>query len=212
MRTTLGFLFAAVAMVAPGAEKGFVSLFDGKSLSGWTLIGGKGPGYVPEKGILICPADGGGNLFTEKEYSNFVFRFEFRLHENSNNGIGIRAPLEGDAAYAAMEIQVLHDDGPWYKGKLKPVQYHGSIYDVVPAKPGHLKPVGQWNQEEITANGRQITVKLNGVTIVDANLDSVTDPAVLKKHPGLSRSRGHVGFLGHGTRVDFRNIRIKPLP
>src|SRR5258708_7410647 len=79
--------------------RGFVNLFDGKTLTGWTLMGGSGPGYVPKDGILDVPADGGGNLFTEKEYSDFVFRFEFKLFPGSNNGVGIRAPLQGDAAY-----------------------------------------------------------------------------------------------------------------
>jgi len=82
----------------------------------------------------------------------------------------------------------------------------------VPAKTGYLKPAGQWNQEEITANGRRIMVKLNGTVIVDADLDTIKDPAILKKHPGLLRTKGRVGFLGHGSRVEFRNIRIKELP
>ncbi|MBI1789734.1 MAG: DUF1080 domain-containing protein [Acidobacteria bacterium] len=210
MRTLLFFL--ACAAVAADKEPGFVPLFDGKTLDGWQLIGGHGPGYVVEKGLLVCPADGGGNLFTAKEYANFVFRFEFKLEEGSNNGVGIRAPLKGDAAYAGMEIQILDDGAPVYQGKLKPGQYHGSIYDVVPAKQCCRKPVGQWNSEEIAANGRRITVKLNGTTLVDADLDSVTDPAVLKRHPGAARATGYVGFLGHGSRVEFRNIRIKELP
>ena len=193
-------------------EGSFVSLFDGKTLTGWVLSGKRGRGYVVENGLIVCPADGGGNLFTVKQYSNFVFYFEFRLEPNSNNGIGIRAPLQGDAAYVGMEIQILDNDGPEYKGKLRPAQYHGSIYDVVPAKLGFLKKTGEWNREEITANGRQITVKLNGTTIVDANLDSIKDPQILKKHPGLARNRGHIGFLGHDSRVEFRNIRVKELP
>src|SRR5689334_3075133 len=69
-------------------NKGFVKVFDGKSLDGWRLIGGVGPGYVPQNGILVCPKDGGGNLVTDKEYGDFVFRFDFRLHHGSNNGIG----------------------------------------------------------------------------------------------------------------------------
>jgi len=105
----------------------------------------------------------------------------------------------------------LDDYGPAYKGRLKPAQYHGSIYDVVPARTGHLKPAGEWNQEEVTASGRRITVKLNGTVIVDADLDSVKDPAILEKHPGLARASGHIGFLGHNTRMEFRNIRIKEL-
>jgi hypothetical protein len=201
-----------LGLVATASEEtGFVSLFDGKSLDGWILSGKEGRGYVVEDGVLVCPADGGGNLFTVKQYSNFVFRFEFRLETNSNNGVGIRAPLKGDAAYVGMEIQILDDSGPEYKGKLRPAQYHGSVYDVIPAKQGFLKKVGEWNREEITADGRQITVRLNGTTIVDANLDSIKDPKVLSNHPGLARTLGHIGFLGHDTRVEFRNIRVKEL-
>ncbi len=202
----------AAGLAAPAAEPGFVSLFDGKTLDGWQIVGQKGSGYVVENGLLVCPADGGGNLFTTKEYANFILGFEFRLFEGSNNGIGIRAPLAGDAAYSGMEIQILDDGAPRYQGKLKPAQYHGSIYDVIPAKQGFKKPTGEWNAEEITAKGRLITVVLNGTSIVDADLDSVRDPEVLKKHPGLARPSGHIGLLGHGTRVEFRNFRIKELP
>ena len=201
----------AVLTLATAAQKGFVSSFDGKTLKGWTLVGGKGPGYVVKDGLLVCPKDGGGNLFTEKEYSNFVFRFEFRTEPAGNNGVGIRAPLAGNAAYAGMEIQILDNEAPQYKD-LGPAQYHGSVYDVVPAKRGFLKKTGEWNEEEILAQGRHIKVTLNHTVILDADLDSVKDPEVLKKHPGLARTSGHIGFLGHGSLVEFRNIRIKELP
>jgi hypothetical protein len=209
---TQGLVLLFAAGLAAAAEPGFVPLFDGRTLDGWTLMGGKGPGYIVENGAIVCPADGGGNLFTSREYANFVLRLEFRLSEGANNGIGIRAPLQGDAAYQGMEIQVLDDGAERYKGWLKPAQHHGSIYDVFPARQGFRKPVGEWNEQEVAADGRRIRVILNGQAIVDADLDSVTDPAVLKKHPGLARKSGHIGFLGHGTRVDFRNIRIKELP
>ena len=117
----------AVALSAVAAEPGFLALLDGKSLNGWQIVGQKGSGYRVENGLLVCPADGGGNLFTTREYANFVLRFEFRLFEGSNNGIGIRAPLVGDAAYKGMEIQILDDGASRYQGKLKPAQYHGSI-------------------------------------------------------------------------------------
>jgi hypothetical protein len=197
-------------------EEGFTSLFNGKDLSGW--IYGKrgngenksGVGYQVADGSIYCTVKDGGNLYTEKEYGDFVFRFEVKLTENANNGIGIRAPLTGDSAYEGMEIQVLDDSGSQYKN-LRPEQYHGSIYDCFAAKRGNQKPVGEWNEEEITAKGRQITVKLNGVVIVDANLDDLKDEAKLKKHPGLANKKGHIGFLGHGARVEFRNLRIKEL-
>jgi hypothetical protein len=193
-------------------EAGFVKLFNGTDLAGW-VYGGKqaGKGYQVKDGVLFCTEKDGGNLFTEKVYGDFAFRFEFKLEDSGNNGVGIRAPLEGDAAYVGMEIQILDDYGKDWKGKLRPEQYHGSIYDVVAATPGALKPAGEWNSEEIIAKGRQITVKVNGKTIVDANLDDIKDEKVLKKHPGLARKAGHIGFLGHGSQVEFRNIRVKEL-
>jgi hypothetical protein len=193
-------------------EAGFTPLFDGKTLTGWKLVGGHGPGYVVQEGKIVCPADGGGNLFTEKEFGNFAFRFEFKLTPGANNGIGIRAPYEGDAAYQGMEIQILDDGDKVYQGKIRPEQYHGSVYDVIPARTGYRKPVGEWNEEEIVADGRRIKVTLNGVIILDADLGIVKEPQVLAHHPGLARSAGHIGFLGHGSLVEFRNIRVKPLP
>src|SRR5271166_4366767 len=91
-------LFPVLIFPVLAAEPGFVSLFDGKSLHGWTRVGDKGSGYLVEKGLLVSAPDFHGNLFTEAEYDNFVMRFEFRLTEGANNGIGIRAPLEGDSA------------------------------------------------------------------------------------------------------------------
>lgn len=207
-------LAAAVSFLAPAhavVEPGFTEIFDGKTLNGWKLMGGSGRGYIVEDGKIICPKDGGGNLFTEKEYSDFVLRFEFKLDEGSNNGIGIRAPYQGDAAYMGMEIQVLDDTSPRYVGKIRPEQHHGSVYDVIAAKPGSLKKVGEWNVEEIRAEGRHIKVTLNGNLITDADLNSVTDPKKIEKHPGMFRDSGHIGFLGHNEYVEFKNLRIQDL-
>ena len=195
-------------------EPGFKSIFNGENLDGWVLMGKKGVGYGVTNGAIYCATGSGGNLFTEKEYENFAIRFEFKLENGSNNGIGIRAPLDGDAAYLGMEIQVLDEGaaekGKW--GKLREEQFHGSIYGVAAAKKGALKPVGEWNTQLIIANGRQITVVLNDVTILDANINNINEPALIAKHPGLFRERGHIGFLGHGDYIEFRNIRVKELP
>ena len=208
-------LFAGAGPQAPANpspdEAGFVPLFDGKSLAGWTLVAASGRGYVVEDGALVCPDDGGGNLFTDREYDNFVLRFEFRTEPGGNNGVGIRTPIDGDPAYVGMEIQILDDQHERYNGKIRSEQHHGSIYGVFPARTGFLKPAGEWNTEEILADGRRIRVTLNGVVIVDADLDTVREPQVLARHPGLARTTGRIGFLGHGTRVEFRRIRIKPL-
>ena len=208
MKLILTLLLATATFAA---DRGFHSLFDGKTLDGWMLVGGKGRGYVVENGVLVCPADGGGNLLTDREYSNFVLRFEFRMEPGGNNGVGIRTPKEGDAAYVGMEIQILDHNDARYKGKLRPAQHHGSIYDVIPASKDTLKPVGEWNREEITADGTKIQVKLNGEVITMGDLSTIQNPEVLAKHPGIKRTAGHLGFLGHGTRVEFRNIQIKEI-
>ncbi len=192
-------------------EDGFVSLFDGKSLAGWT---GSLPGYAVEDGNLICVAGGKGNLLTGAEYSDFVFKFEFKLTAGANNGLGIRCPkvAEGNLHIDGIELQILDDTAEKYK-TLKPYQYHGSVYGIVPAKTGSLKPLGEWNQQEVTAKGRHVKIVVNGTTIVDADLDEATKAGTLDgtPHPGLARPKGHIGLLGHGDRVDFRRIRIKSL-
>ncbi len=192
-------------------SEGFVALFNGRNLDNWT---GNKKSYVAEDGmIVIKPEDGGGgNLYTEKEFEDFIFRFEFQLTPAANNGIGIRAPLEGDAAYVGMEIQVLDNTAPVY-ANLQPYQYHGSVYGVIPAKRGYLKPVGEWNSEEIKAVGTHITVTLNGTVIVDGDIAGPRDNGTMdhNDHPGLRNKTGHIGFLGHGSIVKFRKIRIKDL-
>jgi hypothetical protein len=192
-------------------EAGFLPLFDGKTLNGWQLLGGKGDGYGVKDGVLYCAKGGGGNLLSDREYADFIFRFEFKLEPGGNNGIALRAPLAaGSLAYLGMESQILDDTDPKY-AKLKAAQYHGSIYLIAPARRGALRPVGQWNEEEIYCRGRHLRVTLNGKVIVDVNLNNVTDRETLEKHPGMLRSKGHLGFLGHNDYVEFRNLRIKEL-
>jgi hypothetical protein len=192
-------------------ESGFTPLFNGKNLDGW--VGNK-QSYRAEDGVIIVDPQGkgGGNLYTEKEYSDFIFRFEFQLTPGANNGLGIHAPLKGDAAYMGKEIQILDNTAEKY-ANLKPYQYHGSVYGVITAKRGFLKPVGEWNEEEVRVEGSKIIVKLNGKEIVNGDFVEASKNGTLdgKDHPGLQRSKGHIGFLGHGDQLKFRNIRIKEL-
>jgi hypothetical protein len=184
--------------------------FDGKTLAGWKLVGGEGPGYVVKDGTIVCPKDGGGNLFTEQEFSDFAFTVEFRTEPGGNNGVGIRAPYEGDAAYVGMEVQVLDDYAPQYE-HLLPGQYCASVYKVAPVRRGALKHAGEWNQMQILAVGRHVKVWLNGVLSTDVDLNTVTDPETIAEHPGMLRERGHVGFLGHQSLVEFRDPRVADL-
>ena len=195
-------------------KEGFKVLFDGTNMHEWT---GNTVDYTLEDGcISMIPSKSyGGNLYTKNEYGNFVYRFEFQLTPGANNGVGIRTPMEGDAAYVGMEIQILDCEHPIYKN-ITPLQHHGSVYGIIPAKADHhdaFKPAGEWNYEEIVADGDNIKVTVNGVVIMEGNIREATKNGTAdhKKHPGLFNKKGHIGFLGHGSPVKFLNIRIKEL-
>ena len=204
-------------LTAEEKEQGYELLFDGKVVSPAIWQDEKSiEGYPVENGVIVCRK--GGNLLTKKEYGNFIFRCEFKLPPGGNNGVGIRAEsVSKDVAYHGIEIQVLDNSAEMYKS-LAQYQYHGSVYGVVPAKRNaekndYLKPLGEWNYQEITARGSKIKVVLNGKTIVDADISEFKAKPTLdgKEHPGLHREKGFIGFLGHNDPVEFRNIRIKTL-
>ena len=193
-------------------KEGYKMLFDGTNMHEWI---GNLVDYKLEDGCISIDREqkAQGNVYTKDEYANFIFRFEFQLTPAANNGLGIRTPTTGDAAYVGMEIQILDSEDPVY-ANLAPYQYHGSVYGVIPAKRGFLKPIGEWNYEEVIADGNRIKVTLNGTVILDGDLKEATkDGGSMDKreHPGLFNKTGHIGFLGHGSAVKFRNIRIKEL-
>ncbi|MDR2472569.1 MAG: DUF1080 domain-containing protein [Tannerella sp.] len=198
-------------LTAQEKKEGFKILFDGTNMYEWT---GDMVNYQLKDGcISVEPKQSfGGNLYTKDEYANFAFRFEFQLTPGANNGVGIRTPLEGDAAYAGMEIQILDCENEIYKD-IKPYQHHGSVYGVIAAEHGAMKPVGEWNEEEIYADGDHIRVTLNGKVILDGNIREATKNGTVDRqnHPGLFNKSGHIGFLGHGSPLKFRNIRVKKL-
>jgi len=197
------------SLSAEELSQGFESLFDGSNLDKW--VGSKTSYVVKDGTIEVNPTGGsGGNLYTADEFADFELRFEFQLTPGANNGLGIRAPLSGDAAYVGMELQILDNEAPIYS-KLNPYQYHGSVYGVIPAKRGYLKPTGDWNEEAVIVTGDQVKVILNGQVILNGNIKdaSVNGTADHRDHPGLKNPTGHIGFLGHGDVVRFKNIRVK---
>ncbi len=190
---------------------GFISLFNGINLTGWQ--GNKTDYFALDGELVVQPERGGhGNLFTDKEYSDFIFRFEFLLTPGANNGLGIRAPLKGDAAYHGLELQILDNSSPIY-ANLKDYQYHGSVYGIIPAKRGYLNPVGEWNEQEVIVKGSNIKITLNGTVILDGDIVEASKNGSPdgKEHPGIKHEKGYIGFLGHGSELKFRNIRLKDL-
>lgn len=209
---------------AEEAAAGYEVLFDGRSLHKWT---GNTTNYVPLDGTIDVTATygGSGNLYTVREYGDFVLRFEFRfITEGVNNGIGIRTPMGVDAAFHGMEIQILDHDAPIYKD-IGNYQQHGSVYGVIPAERVKFGELGTWNTEEIRAVGDRITVTVNGRVILDGNIreacqghnvsedGSKVNPYMVdhRNHPGLFNKKGHLGLLGHGAGIQFRNLRVLDL-
>ena len=206
-------------------KEGFVPLFNGRDLSGWTLLGKDGGYKVGESGELLYDhLAGSGNLWTDRDYADFTIRFDFLLSSDCNNGLGIRVPFGKHASRDGMEIQMLDDEGAMYTTTfpqlglyMKSVNMHGSVYGVIPAKRrpngrSYLKTAGEWNSQEVTVVGSKIKVILNGVTILDDDLSRYpTDgtSADGSKHPGLRNTTGRICWCSHGYPCRWRNIRIK---
>jgi len=186
-----------------GDEEGFTSLFNGENLDGWI---GATDSYEVHDGAIRCKAQFGGNLVTEEQYDNFIVRLEFKLPPGGNNGLAIRTPnAEVNPANQALELQVLDNTAEKY-ADLKDYQYHGSAYGITPAHRGYLRPVGEWNDQQVVVNGDHIQAFLNGFKILDTHLQQAAPD-----HPAAGRTTGHFGFCGHNDPVEFRNIRIKPI-
>ena len=191
------------------SSDGFEAIFNGQDLDGWA---GALDNYEVIDGAVVCKPDQGGVLHTDKHYGNFIARVEFQLPPGGNSGLAIRYPGDGDTAYVGMcELQVLDDTAERY-AELDARQYTGSAYGMVAAHRGYLRPVGQWNYEEVTVIGSTIKVELNGTIILDCDLAAVSEYMRDRAHPGKDRTMGSFGLAGHNSPVAFRNISIKQIP
>ncbi len=203
----------AIAIIALAAAQALAAewkpLFNGKDLSGWQAVDGPMSSWKVEDGLLYCSGGGGGWLSTDRQYANFELELEFRVPPEGNSGVFLRAPHAGNPAYAGMEVQILDDTAPIY-ADLQPFQYCGSVYGIAAPKSRASKKPGDWQTMRIVCNARRVQVELNGVPIVDTNLDDHKQAE--KEHPGITRASGFVGLQNHGTRLDFKGIRLRELP
>jgi Domain of Unknown Function (DUF1080) len=208
---TVAVLLCMPVCVLNAEDGDFQPLFDGKSLEGWvnkTEDGQPNPDnkWTIKDGVLTA-APGTGWLSTKEMYGDFVLKLEWRVPENGNSGVFIRTPdlKPGQHPHIdGIEVQVLDDNGPQYKGKLEPYQFSGSIYGAVPAKDSGYKGAGEWNRCEITCQGEKINVVMNGNKVAEAD---VTRIDTLTKRP----RRGYIGLQNHGSGVEYRHIELKVL-
>ena len=191
------------------ATNDFQALFNGKDLTGWTCSEGS---WAVEAGALRCK--GGGYLWTEQAYGDFILEFECRFGPGGNSGVFLRTADIADPVQTGMELQLLDDFG-------KPADKRGSgaIYDCITPHKNAIKEAGEWNRVRVTCRGRKLEIVLNGEPVVDMNLDQWT---VAGKNPDGSPNRfktayknmprtGYIGLQEGGTPVWFRNIRLKSL-
>ena len=150
----------------------------GRSSTARTSPTGPGRSRTTRSRTASCDASRtkGGTIYYNQELTDFMARVEFKLPPAGNNGLAIRYPGHGDTAYDGMcELQILDDGHPKYAKSLDPRQAHGSAYGMVAAQKGYLRPVGQWNFEEVTVKGSTIKVELNGTVILDTDLSKVKE-------------------------------------
>jgi hypothetical protein len=166
-------------------------------------------------GAILWRAGKGGVVYWNEDLRDFQARLMFKLPRAGNNGLAIRYPGSGDAAYQGMtELQVLDENYETNKpAKIDPRQVHGSAYGMVAAARGYQRPLGEWNFQEVTVQGSTIKVELNGTVILDTDLSKVDMSTVMgnKPHPGKDRANGFFGFAGHSDPVMFKDVALKKL-
>lgn len=194
------------------AAEGFHPLFNGVDLEGWWVRGSNKNAFAARDGLLVVTGEPEGDwIFTDSEYENFVLRYEYRLPpKGGNSGVGIRAAKEGNPAFTGMEIQVITPgwENDWQRA--------GALYATVPPAVQADKPAGEWNEVEVLCDGPRIRTLMNGQQLYDIQTTDFTPEAVAGKDwqkPLTDRAKaGYVAIQSHGDYVEFRRIRIKPLP
>lgn len=179
--------------------EGWIALFDGKTLNGWTMTGSNKNGWKVHDGMIEWAEDKGGLLRTRDRYENFILKLDWKIDAGGNSGVMLRAPRAGRASRIGMETQIEGD-----YGEPPTNDSTGAIYVQVPPLTAAQKPNGEWNTYEITLNGPTLQVVLNGTIVQSLNLDSLPEMALRLK-------RGFIALQDHHNHVCFRNVKLKKL-
>lgn len=192
----------------------WMSLFDGKTLDGWGVMGDS-ECWVVEDGCIFLRAKGGRYLYTLDKYDDFMLSIDFKIEEGANSGVFLRWTDLEDPVQTGIEMQILDTYGrePARKNDC------GAIYDIMAPTRNTCKPAGEWNTTMLICDRNLITVELNGEKIVDIDLNLWTEPG---KNPDGTKNKfkqaykdmickGHIGLQDHGGKAWFRNIKLKPL-
>lgn len=190
----------------------FVTIFDGRSLDGWEVYAEPGRELKPDafyldNGVLACKAYGSQWFRYREPLSDCVVRLEFKTAKDTNSGVCLRTHKDGSPCFTGFEVQIVDDIG-----KAPDVHSNGAIYDVVTPMYNASRPVGEWNDMEITARGSVVQVVLNGLKVIDTDFSKLTRPIGKFDFAYTSMPRtGYLALQDHGTPVWYRNIRLKKL-
>lgn len=195
----------AFAGLATAADDGFTSLFNGKSLDGWkTFPEALATSLKAQDGVLIVPGKPNGYFYTDKSFTNFTFKWDWRYARP--DGLTDETKFRGNSGML-FQIQTPHKTWPksievqgmnLNAGMLLSVSGAKGKYTFdKAAKDKAVKPVGEWNTTEATVQGDTITVKVNGVEVAKGTFEPL--------------GAGPIGLQSEGAEIHFRNIMIKEL-
>ena len=213
-------VIAANGATSAVAEEEFVTLFNGRDLTGW--INPPGSHWAVEDGVIALHRDPDSKehnqvyLWTEEEYGDFVLELEFKIPERANSGIFLRTADINDPVYTGLEIQVANSYG---RTSLTRGGTAGAVYDCLAPTANPVRKPGEWNRCRITCQGHLLKVELNARQIIDMDLDQWTEP---HRNPDGSKNKfgtaikdfarvGRIGLQDHGLPVWYRNVRIQRL-
>lgn len=224
--TLLALTLPAVAgntLTAEEQSAGWTLLFDGASLKGWRPYGKPagapiGEGWKVEEGLLHkVPGVKGGDIISEKQYTDFELSWEWRLAKDANNGVKycVTEKRPGAPGY---EYQMIDDPSPKWN-KLHAKSLTASFYEVLPpAADKPLKPAGEWNSSRVVVQGNQVEHWLNGKKVLEYTFGSdavkagVAD-SKFKKYPDFgAKLAGHVMLTDHNDEAWYRSVRIREIP
>ncbi|MES2374622.1 MAG: DUF1080 domain-containing protein [Bacteroidota bacterium] len=207
----------------PKQDKGWTSLFDGKTLKGWHVYGHKplNDSWSVQDGSIFFDKSKKaiGDLLTDKQYENFHLKYDWKISPNGNSGL-IFWIQEDTVKYkqtyhTGPEMQVLDNDG--HKDGKIPKHRAGNLYDLIQGKEGAVKAVGEWNTAEIISNRGKLEFILNGVSVLstnygDDNWKQMVAGSKFKQWPDFGTVfKGYIGLQNHDCDVWYKNIVIKQL-
>lgn len=220
----LGLALAACALGASAQENtltaaekaaGWKLLFDGRTTEGWRGFKAPAPdpGWTVKDGTLGPDPKTSKDIITKETFGDFELAFDWKISPKGNSGVMFRVIEEGDQTYfSGPEYQVLDNS----RGE-PPLERAGALYGLYAPTRDATRPVGEFNQSRIVLRGGKGEHWLNGVKVVEYDLNSPEFKAKVaatkfKAWPQFARARsGHIALQNHGDHVAYRNIRIRPL-